>query len=518
MRFTSPSRRALGLVAAGTIGMSTAVLGVAGVASAEPVVQAEDGDLLAATTAAAQTVGFTVPEGTCAVRFGVAGGAGDAAGFEGGAAGLVGTTTLVTAGQEYTLVGGDAYTTPGGNGEASSVSGPGGFSVVTPGGSGTNTPRGDNTVSSAAVSIEADNDVNGTTADTEFDGGPGFALAVGVACPEAPTAAYAQGATGAVELRFSEPIDDVEEPLDDDLTYEFSVNGGAWTILPVTSTDPTTRQVAGTVTGLTDGTSYSFAVRTVSDIGTSASTATFTGTPYTPIGAPQGVVVTRSTSAVTVTWSAPVTPGTYALTGYTVGYSGGNSGDEACRLPAGTTTCTFALPAGADYLISVLALDAGEHTGDAARVQSGVIPSPAVPASVPTRDDGDIVGPAGPISSVTAGQKLTLVGTGFAPNSTVQVTVFSSPVSLGTVVTDATGSFSVEVTVPADLANGTHTLVATGIAPDGSTRNLVITVTVSGGVATLANTGFDVAVPLTGGALALLAGAGLLVGARRRSS
>ena len=36
MRFTSPSRRALGLLAVSAIGMSTAVLGVAGIASAAP--------------------------------------------------------------------------------------------------------------------------------------------------------------------------------------------------------------------------------------------------------------------------------------------------------------------------------------------------------------------------------------------------------------------------------------------------------------------------------------------------
>jgi hypothetical protein len=100
----------------------------------------------------------------------------------------------------------------------------------------------------------------------------------------------------------------------------------------------------------------------------------------------------------------------------------------------------------------------------------------------------------------------------------VQLLVYSSPVSLGTVVTDENGSFSVEVTVPANLANGTHHLVATGVDANGNVRNLVIAVTVSGGVATLATTGFDAVPVAVGGGLVLLTGAGLLVGARRRSN
>jgi hypothetical protein len=59
--FTSPSRRALGIFAAGTIGMSTAVLGIPGVAAAT--------QLTATTT-------VTVPDGTCGVDIVVIGASG----------------------------------------------------------------------------------------------------------------------------------------------------------------------------------------------------------------------------------------------------------------------------------------------------------------------------------------------------------------------------------------------------------------------------------------------------------
>lgn len=526
MPVSSSSRRVLGLLAAGTIGVSGALLGSIGVASAAPapvptsVVDGSDGDqVLAETTAAASTVSFAVPAGVCAVRFAVAGGSGAVAGSQGGAAGLVATTVRASVGQSFTLVGGDAAIPPGVDGQQSTVTGGNGFSITAAGGSGTSTPRAANSLSPNAVSIEADNAVDGSTAGTQFAGGPGVSLAVGVACPKAPESVSARGADGSVQLRFSVPVDDPDEPLDDDLSFMVSVDGGSFRSLPVTSVDPTIREVAGTVGGLTNGTPHTFAVRTVSYIGSSAPTATRTATPYLPIGAPQGLTVTRTDTTATVSFSAPTTAGTYALDGYSVGYGGREMGDEACRLPVGVTTCTFPLPAGADVSITVFALDAGFQSSLPATVQS----PPVVPATVPTKDDGDITGPAGPITAVQAGQELTLQGLGFAPLSTVQLTLFSAPVSLGTTVTDADGRFSVRVTLPAGLTAGTHTLVATGINPDGTTRYLVTTVTVAAsgdgvaGAPALAATGADTAVPLAGGVAALLVGAGLLVGARRRS-
>jgi titin len=95
---------------------------------------------------------------------------------------------------------------------------------------------------------------------------------------------------------------------------------------------------------------------------------------------------------------------------------------------------------------------------------------------------------------------------------------------LTTVVTDATGSFSLEVTVPAGLAAGQHNLVAAGVDPTGAMRYMTlpvtVTATVTGGtVATgpqLAFSGADVVVPTIGGVLAVLVGAALLFVGRRR--
>jgi titin len=163
--------------------------------------------------------------------------------------------------------------------------------------------------------------------------------------------------------------------------------------------------------------------------------------------------------------------------------------------------------------VVVLAFDSTQRDGEPAEVISGVVPA----SSVLPESDGDLVLPPGTKASVAAGKTITVSGSGYAPFSTVTVLIYSTPQILTTVVTDGTGSFSVEVTVPAGLAAGQHHLVAAGVDPSGELRYLTLPVTVTGdGGATLAYTGADVVVPAIGGLLAVLTGAALLLVARRR--
>ena len=96
--------------------------------------------------------------------------------------------------------------------------------------------------------------------------------------------------------------------------------------------------------------------------------------------------------------------------------------------------------------------------------------------------------------------------------------VYSTPVELGTATVLADGTFTATVTLPQSLENGVHHLVATGVDVSGNVSTLVVEVTVSGGTAVLAFTGFA-ALPYAGaGALALLAGGDLLVVSCRRQA
>jgi hypothetical protein len=241
-----------------------------------------------------------------------------------------------------------------------------------------------------------------------------------------------------------------------------------------------------------------------------------------PLPAPTGLTTSVGPAAITMTWTPPAATGSYPLGLYeiTVSEIGGErllSGDA----PAGATSATIGIWPGASYEVTLVPFSRDGYPGPGVTARTPVVPAHPATTGVPTRDDGDVTGAGGPISTLVAGQRVTLRGDGFLQLSTVQLTLFSTPTSLGTVDVGLDGAFAAAVTIPAGLANGTHHLVASGLAPDGSVRNLVVVVTVSGGRvtgATLANTGFDAVPVAVGGGLVLLTGAGLLLGARRRAS
>jgi hypothetical protein len=75
---------------------------------------------------------------------------------------------------------------------------------------------------------------------------------------------------------------------------------------------------------------------------------------------------------------------------------------------------------------------------------------------------------------LTTGNYASFSGAGFAPNSEIVVWLFSTPTKLGTVVTDASGSFSGSLEVPSNLESGQHTVQLNGETSDGETRSLAV--------------------------------------------
>jgi outer membrane protein OmpA-like peptidoglycan-associated protein len=61
-------------------------------------------------------------------------------------------------------------------------------------------------------------------------------------------------------------------------------------------------------------------------------------------------------------------------------------------------------------------------------------------------------------------------GSGFKPNSDVHVYIFSTPILLGILRTDANGNFVGDLPLPAGLSAGDHTVQVDGYAPDNSVR------------------------------------------------
>ena len=103
-------------------------------------------------------------------------------------------------------------------------------------------------------------------------------------------------------------------------------NGSTITKYTVTSsggqtcTTPNGSATTCTVTGLTNGTAYTFTVTATNGLGTGpASTPSAPATPSTIPGAPTGVVATSFANAQSVvSWTAPASNGGAAITNYTV--------------------------------------------------------------------------------------------------------------------------------------------------------------------------------------------------------
>ena len=72
------------------------------------------------------------------------------------------------------------------------------------------------------------------------------------------------------------------------------------------------------------------------------------------------------------------------------------------------------------------------------------------------------------IGSTVAGRSAVLQAAGLQPNSEVFIQVFSTPQTIGAGVADSNGNAAIQTELPAGLPPGVHTIVATGIGPDGS--------------------------------------------------
>jgi large repetitive protein len=129
--------------------------------------------------------------------------------------------------------------------------------------------------------------------------------------PGAPTDLAASAGDARAVLIFTEP----EDGGDAITGYEASLDDGAtWAALSANRT----------VTGLTDGITYTVRVRAVNGVGAGPAS---TGTTVTPLsglpGAPTGLTAVRGDGSVILTWTAPGDPGSGPVTGYDVSTDGG---------------------------------------------------------------------------------------------------------------------------------------------------------------------------------------------------
>ncbi|MGB8020854.1 MAG: fibronectin type III domain-containing protein, partial [Candidatus Nanopelagicales bacterium] len=158
-------------------------------------------------------------------------------------------------------------------------------------------------------------------------------------------------------------------------------NGGTAITRYTVTSSPSSRRCTSTsattctVTGLVNGTAYTFTVVARNTAGNSvASDPSSSVTPRTVPGAPTGVAATAGNANAEVRWSAPASNGGASIAGYTAT----SSSDGKTCTSAGATTCTVVgLTVGTAYTFRVVARNiAGSSVASSA---SG----PVVPFAVP---------------------------------------------------------------------------------------------------------------------------------------
>ncbi|WP_106124810.1 fibronectin type III domain-containing protein [Pseudosporangium ferrugineum] len=327
--------------------------------------------------------------------------------------------------------------------------------------------------------------------------------------PGAPTGVGTTGGSESATVTFTPPADNGGSSIID---YEVSTDdGGTWTSVTTTAGANGTR--VATLTGLTNGTAYQVKVRAVNAAGPGAESPASSVTPAVPVipppvpsppAAPASATATAGTSSIAVSW--PAASG--AVTGYTAYAS---PGPGSCATTASDTSCVIGAVAGTSYVVTVIAQGPGGSSAPSP-ASNAVIPSaPVPPAQVPDDVPLTLTTDKGRLALAAPAQQITVIGTGFAPYSTVQVSIYSAPIQLATVTTDGNGTFSMPVTVPADLAAGQHTFLAVGVNEAGTARKIGLPVTVpptrSGSTGTNSDTQrTNLPVPAGGGITLLDAG------------
>ena len=194
--------------------------------------------------------------------------------------------------------------------------------------------------------------------------------------PGAPTISNATGGNASATVTWAAPASNGGSTITGytvtaaDSTH--SANGGQCT---------TSGSLSCTVSGLTNGDSYTFTVTATNTIGTgspSAASKTVTPSPILP-GAPTGVSATNAQNASSkVSWTAPADNGGSAISAYTVTASDATTsanGGQTCKWTSGPLNCTVSgLTNGDQYTFTVTATNA-VGTGAASGTSNVVIPA-----------------------------------------------------------------------------------------------------------------------------------------------
>ncbi|GAA3731331.1 hypothetical protein GCM10022239_04910 [Leifsonia bigeumensis] len=212
----------------------------------------------------------------------------------------------------------------------------------------------------------------GLTASYQYYSSNGLAGSVVISyttgAPAAPSAVSGTAADGSVHLIWTAPTDSGQSVVSDYLVRYSSDGGSTWS----SGIAQNTTETSGTVTGLSNGTTYIFQVAAVNSVGAGAYSAS--SSPVTPLGpptAPTISLVTAQDGALRLTLTAPSSGA--PVTGYDYRVDGGS------WIAVASTSTTLVIPGlinGTSYTVEVRAESS---------VGAGAVSTPAsgTPLAVP---------------------------------------------------------------------------------------------------------------------------------------
>ncbi|MEU4557591.1 fibronectin type III domain-containing protein [Actinoplanes sp. NPDC023936] len=246
---------------------------------------------------------------------------------------------------------------------------------------------------------------------------------------------------------------------------------------------PDTTALTCIITGLTNLREYRVTVVSVGKAasGNSAPSAPVTVIPSLAPGAPTDVQVTPGARNLTVSFTPA---GGVSATSFTATATGGPS-PLTCNAAASATSCVITgVTPGTNYTVTVYAHGSvpgsvSMNSTPVGPVKGLVAAAPALPTTLPT-PYGAAISSAG--TALRLQGTTTISGTGYAPHTGITVGIYPGAHRLATTTSDASGAFSVPVTITG-VTTGTGRTILAGGQSSTSTSNKWRTVTVSVGAA-----------------------------------
>ena len=184
--------------------------------------------------------------------------------------------------------------------------------------------------------------------------------------PGAPTSVVATAGNASASVAFTAPASNGYSAI---TGYTVTSSPGSFTATGATSPI--------NVTGLTNGTAYTFTVIATNAIGNSGASAVSTAViPKTVPGAPTSVVATAGNTSASVAFTAPASNGGSVITGYTVTSSPGSITATGATSPINVTGLTN----GTAYTFTVIATNA---VGNSVPSAASTAVTPVAPFTVP---------------------------------------------------------------------------------------------------------------------------------------